>query len=134
MLVIDENLLRLSKMQEALLKVSNNSNRKENLDKYIKTITEIDKLTFSFMMEKIQQNTEHNRTLENELTFLEQVKSNYEQVNEMQMGFKNVCELYGDSKLKLSDIFTSKNRAIEKAMFAIIASIIYLLIFCLPFL
>lgn len=104
MLVIDENLLRLSKMQEALLKVSNNSNRKENLDKYIKTITEIDKLTFSFMMEKIQQNTEHNRTLENELTFLEQVKSYYEQVNEMQMGFKNVCELYGDSKLKLSDI------------------------------
>ena len=104
MLVIDENLLRLSKMQEALLKVSNNSNRKENLDKYIKTITEIDKLTFSFLMEKIQQNTEHNRTLENELTFLEQVKSYYEQVNEMQMGFKNVCELYGDSKLKLSDI------------------------------
>ena len=114
MLVIDENLLRLSKMQEALLKVSNNSNRKENLDKYIKTITEIDKLTFSFLMEKIQQNTEHNRTLENELTFLEQVKSYYEQVNEMQMGFKNVCELYGDSKLKLSDISQINIEYIEK--------------------
>ena len=104
MLVIDENLLRLSKMQEALLKVSNISNREENLDKYIKTITEIDRLTFSFLMEKIKQNTEHNRTLENELAFLEQIKGYYEQVNEMQMGFRNICELYGDNKLKLSDI------------------------------
>ena len=104
MLVIDENLLRLSKMQEALLKVSNNSNRDENLDKYIKTITEIDKLTFSFLMEKVKQNDGHNHTLENELAFLEQIKDCYDQVNEMQIGYRNICELYGDSKLELSDI------------------------------
>lgn len=103
MLVIDENLLRLSKMQEALLKVSNN-NRDENLNKYIKTITEIDRLTFSFLMEKIKQDDGHNHTLENELAFLEQIKDCYDQVNEMQIGYRNICELYGNSKLELSDI------------------------------
>ena len=39
MLVIDENMFRLAKMQETLLKVSN-SNRDENLNNYKKLVKE----------------------------------------------------------------------------------------------
>lgn len=104
MLVIDESMLKLSRMQETLLKVSDDSNRQINLDNYVKTVKEIDKHAFSGLFDEVKQIDEHNRTLEEELQFLEQVKGYYDQLYEMQLGFKNVCDTYGKYDLKLSDM------------------------------
>lgn len=104
MLVIDESMLKLSKMQETLLKVSDKTNIQSNLNKYINTVMEIDKQAFSGLFDELSQLNEHNRTLEEELQFLEQVKSYYDQLYELQMSFKNVCEMYDNNDLKLSDM------------------------------
>lgn len=103
MLVIDENLLKLCKMQETLLKVSKND-KEANIEKYKAIAIEIDKHSFSSLLEELNQYDKHNQTLEDELQFLEQIKSYYEQLLEMQLSFKRVCELYGDGNIQLSDL------------------------------
>ena len=103
MLVIDDNLLRLSKMQEALLRNSN-ENREENLRKYKQMVIEIDACAFADILEQIEHIDEHNHTLEEELKFLETIKECYTQLDELQSRFKNVCELYGNTTLVLSDL------------------------------
>lgn len=103
MLVIDENLLKLCKMQETLLKVSKND-KESNIEKYKAIAIEIDKHSFSSLLEELNQYDKHNQTLEDELQFLEQIKSYYEQLLEMQLSFKRVCELYGDGNIQLSDL------------------------------
>jgi len=45
-----------------------------------------------------------SQTLEEELVYLEQISSTYEQVLVEQVRFRNVCELYGDTSLELSDL------------------------------
>lgn len=103
MLVIDDNMFRLAKMQETLLKVST-SNRKENLEKYKKTVAEIDTKAFADILEEIKHIDEHNQSLESELPFLERIKAAYDQLLELQLSFKRICEMYGDAELKLSDL------------------------------
>lgn len=103
MLVIDDNMFRLAKMQETLLKVSP-SNRQENLSNYKKTVVEIDMKAFADILDEIKHIDEHNQTLENELQFLESIEKTYNQLEELQANFKRTCELYGDSDLELSDL------------------------------
>lgn len=103
MLVVDDNMFKLAKMQEALLKVSG-SNREENLNNYIKTVLEIDTRAYDDLLKEIKHIDEHNQTLENELQFLEKIKKTYDQLLELQMSFKRVCELYSDKELELSDL------------------------------
>lgn len=102
MLIIDENLFRLTKMYESLLKVDR-INRVENLNKYKENAIKIDSALFDAFLEKISHINEHNHTLEKELSFLESIRDEYKELNDLQVRFKNVCELYGDS-LKLSDL------------------------------
>lgn len=102
MIVIDDNMLRLAKMQETLLKMSVD-NREENVKKYCQIVTDIDKKAFLSLLDYISQVNKHNRTLEEELEFLEQVKSYYDQINELQFSFKNVSDCYG-GQLELSDL------------------------------
>lgn len=103
MLVIDENMFKLAKMQEALLKVSG-SNKEENLKKYQKTVSEIDSKAFNDILEEINHIEEHNQSLEEELQFLERIKEAYDQLLQLQLGFKKNCELYGNMDLVLSDL------------------------------
>ena len=44
------------------------------------------------------------QNLEEEIQFLEAIKDNYNQLMELQLGFRKVCELYGAKELKLSDL------------------------------
>lgn len=103
MLVVDDKLLNLARMQEALLKRTTND-RHENLEKYKKTVTGIDTAAFACMLEELKKVNEHNQTLEEELQFLEQIKDSYNQLLELQLGFKRVCELCGEPYLPLSDL------------------------------
>lgn len=99
----DDNMLKLAKMQETLLKVSVD-NRQENLDKYKDIVVKIDKQAFLGLLNELEQINDHNQTLEDELQFLEIVSNYYDQLYELQLGFKKVCELYGDTELQLSDL------------------------------
>ena len=90
-------------MQEKLLKISIND-RGVNLEKYKDIIRQIDEYYFSGLLSDIEQVSEHNQTLEEELEYLEQIVSTYEQVLVEQVKFRNVCELYGDDSLELSDL------------------------------
>ena len=103
MLDFDDNMLKLAKMHETLLKVDVD-NRQENLIKYKNIVIEIDKQAFSGLLDVLRQINDHNQTLEDELQFLDIVSNHYKQLYELQLGFKNVCELYDDNGLQLSDL------------------------------
>lgn len=102
-LVFDDNMLKLAKMQETLLKVTAD-NRKENLEKYKDIVMEIDKQAFLCLLDELEQVNEHNQTLEDELQFLLVVSDYYNQLYELQLGFRKVCELYDGNELVLSDL------------------------------
>lgn len=103
MLVIDEDMLKLVKMQERLVRATS-ANRISNLDSYKKTVIQIDSEAFASLLEQVKHLGEHNRTLEEELPFLEEIKSAYDQLHELQLGYISVCELYGANDLRLSDL------------------------------
>ena len=103
MLVIDDDKLKLAKMQERLLRATD-SNRENNLNNYRKTVSEIDSEVFGSLLEVVKTIGEHNHSLEEELEFLRGIKESYEQLRELQLGFISVCELYGSDDLGLSDL------------------------------
>lgn len=103
MLVIDDQLLNLARMQEAILKRTTND-RQDNLEKYKKTVVSIDTDAFACLLEELEKVNEHNRTLEDELQFLEQIRDSYNQLLELQLSFKRVCESCGENHLELSDL------------------------------
>ena len=103
MLDLDDNMFKLAKMLETLLKISS-VDRKQNLEKYKKTVLEIDMKAFDSILREVEHLNGRNQPLEKELPFLESLKAAYNQLVELQSGFKEVCKLYGDSDLKLSDL------------------------------
>ena len=103
MLLIDDRMLNLARMQETLLERSVND-RRYNLEKYKNTVKIIDKEAFSYILTELEQIKKHNQTLEDELQFLQSIKASYEQLLEQQLSFRRVCELYGDKELELSDL------------------------------
>lgn len=103
MLVIDDNMFKLAKMQESLLRATD-TNREENLNNYKKTVAQIDGQAFADILEELKHIDEHNQSLEDEVQFLERIKSCYNQLLELQLSFRKVCELYGGEDLKLSDL------------------------------
>lgn len=103
MLVIDDNMFRLAKMQESLLRATD-TNREENLSNYKKTVVQIDAQAFADILEEAEHVDEHNQSLEEELQFLEKIKNCYDQLLQLQMGFKKVYELYSAEELDLSDL------------------------------
>lgn len=103
MLLFDDNMLKQKKMLEALLRVSV-ENRQENLEKYKNIVMKIDEQAFTSLLNELKQINDHNQTLEDELQFMEMVSDYYNQLYELQLSFKEVCELYGDNDLQLSDL------------------------------
>ena len=103
MLVIDENMFKLARMQESLLRATD-LNREENLANYKKTVAQIDAQAFADILEELKHIDEHNQSLEDEVQYLERIKSCYDQLLELQLSFRRVCELYGGDELKLSDL------------------------------
>ena len=118
MLVIDSNMFKLARMQETLLKVSA-ENREENLKKYKEIVLEIDAKAYYDILEEIKHIDEHNHSLEDELHFLESIMNTYNQLLELQLSFKRICETYGDDELKLSDLSRLNIEYIENRINAI---------------
>ena len=118
MLMIDDNMYRLAKMQESLLKVAK-ADRRYHLDNYIKNVTEIDKVAFDELVNIMKDANKYNQTLEIELSYLEKIKEAYNQLSELQMRFKAVCEQYGEKNLKLSDMSTLNIEYVENRINAI---------------
>jgi len=116
MLMIDDNMYKLSRMQESLLKVTNNE---VNLNNYVNTVTEIDHKAFNALMDMMKDFDKYNQTLEDELIYLEKIKEAYNQLSETQMRFKSVCEQYGKNDLKLSDMSQLNIEYIENRISAI---------------
>ena len=103
MLPIDVKLLNLAKMQESLLRATA-ANREENLKNYKKTVVEIDNQAFGLILEELRNNDGHNLPLEDEVQFLEKIKSCYNQLLQLQLSFKRVYEQYSGEELQLSDL------------------------------
>lgn len=107
-----DDLRKLADMQEKLLRISD-SNRDINLEKYKDIVKQIDSYYFSNLLSEIEKVVEHNQTLEEELEYLEQISSTYEQVLVEQVKFRDVCELYGDRNIVLSDLSTIDKEYID---------------------
>lgn len=118
MLIIDENMYRLAKMQETLLKVSN-TNKEEILKKYKEIVVQIDTKAYSDILEEIKHINQYNQSLEQELEFLEKIKIAYHQLLELQLSFKQNCQTYDDNELKLSDLSRLNIEYIESRINAI---------------
>lgn len=118
MLMIDDNMNRLAKMQESLLKVAK-ADRRYHLDNYIKNITEIDRIAFEELVKMMKDADKYNQTLEIELSYLEKIKETYNQLVELQMKYKSICEQYGEENLKLSDMSELKIEYVENRINAI---------------
>lgn len=103
MLVIDDNMLKLAKMQEKLLKMSSN-NKESNIEQYKITAAKIDKQAFESLLKELEQVNIHNQSLEEELEFLETIKNYYNQLYELQLSFIRVLEEYNSNKINLSDL------------------------------
>lgn len=103
MLVIDENKLKLLKMKEKLLEVTE-GNQEAALDDYKKLAIEIDNEMYEAIINKIKNTNYHNLPLEEQLKFLTDIEKDYESFNEFQCEFRNVVEKYTDSEFDLSDI------------------------------
>lgn len=116
MLMIDDNMYKLSRMQESLLKVTNDD---VNLNNYVNTVTEIDHKAFDALINMMKDFDKYNQTLEDELIYLEKIKEAYNQLSETQMRFKSVCEQYGKNDLKLSDMSQLNIEYIENRINAI---------------
>ena len=103
MLMIDDNMYKLAKMQESLLKVAT-GDRRYHLDNYIKNITMIDAKAYEELVRMMKDASKYNQTLEDELLYLEKIRKTYDDVMELQIRFKRVCEQYGFNNLVLSDM------------------------------
>lgn len=103
MLIVDDNLYRLAKMQESLLKVAT-GDRRYHLDNYIKNATMIDTKAYDELVHMMKEAGKYNQTLEDELAYLEKIRSTYDELVELQMRFKKVCEEYGYDELTLTDL------------------------------
>lgn len=103
MLVFDDNMLKQRKMYEALLRITA-ENRQENLKKYKDIVVKIDKQAFTSLLDELKQIDNHNQILDDELQFMKEISNYYNELCKLQQDFKNVCELYGDNELELSDL------------------------------
>ena len=118
MLMIDDNMYRLARMQESLLKVAK-ADRQKHLDDYVKNVTEIDKKAYDDLINIMKEVNKYNQTLEIELSYLDKIKKAYDQLLELQMRFKFVCEQYGNNDLKLSDMSQLNIEYVENRISAI---------------
>ena len=103
MVVVDGNRLNLLKMKEKLLEITGNKNDKL-VNEYKELVSSIDKDEYDALIKKIKETNYHNLPLEEQVTFLNEIESDYNSLNELQCGYKNTYSKYSDDELELSDI------------------------------
>ena len=103
MLIVDDNRVNLLKMKEKMLKLSLD-NKDKVLDEYKELATAIDKEEYNALINKIRDNDYTKLPLEEQISFLDEIESNYNSLNELQCGYKNTYDEYAEDELELSDI------------------------------
>ena len=103
MFVIDDSKMRLLKMKERLLEISNGAD-KVALEDYKKMAIEIDSEVYNKLLEKLKKSHAHSYSLEDQLIFLNEVEKDYNDLYELRCGFEFVYGKYSSNKLELSDL------------------------------
>ena len=103
MLVIDDSNMRLLKMKERLLQVSNGAD-KVSLDDYRKLAKAIDNQVYNKLIDKIKRHKTHSYSLEEQLVFLDDILNDYDDLYELRCSFEFVNSRYSADKLELSDL------------------------------
>ena len=104
MLILDDNNLKLLKMKEKLLEISTDDGRQSILEDYEKLAIEIDKSVYDSIIEKIKNSDYHNQSFEEQLSFLSELESEYDRLNELQHRFGNTYQKYSNDELELSNL------------------------------
>ena len=103
MLVVDDSRLNLLKMKEKLLLISDNKSEKL-LNDYKDLVISIDKDEYESLINKIKENNYRDLPLEEQVAFLNEIESDYNSLNELQCGYRNIYSKYSKNELELSDI------------------------------
>lgn len=103
MFVDDDNKMKLLKMKEKLLEVSPDD-REKNLQDYKNIVIDIDKDVYLTYVDKIKNTNYHKLPYPEQLEVLLELEQEYNDINEMQYGFRNVYNKYTNDELELSDL------------------------------
>ena len=103
MLVINDNKMKLLKMKEKLLEVSNDNNDKLLKD-YAKLALEIDNDYYNQLINEIKDTDYNSFSLEEQIKYLSEIEDDYNYLNQLQWMIRKTYEKYNDNELNLSDI------------------------------
>ena len=103
MLVINDNKMKLLKMKEKLLEVSNDNNDKL-LEDYAKLALEIDNDYYNQIINEIRGIDYNSLSLEEQIKYLSEIEDDYNYLNQLQWMIRKTYEKYNDNELNLSDI------------------------------
>ena len=103
MLVINDNKMKLLKMKEKLLEVSNDNNDKL-LEDYAKLALEIDNDYYNQIINEIKDTDYNSLSLEEQIKYLSEIEDDYNYLNQLQWMIRKTYEKYNDNELNLSDI------------------------------
>lgn len=103
MLVINDNKMKLLKMKEKLLEVSND-NHDKTLEDYAKLALEIDNDCYNLIINEIKDTDYNSLSLEEQIKYLSEIEDDYNYLNQLQWMIRKTYGKYDDNELKLSDI------------------------------
>lgn len=103
MLVIDDSKMKLLKMKERMLQISNGTNGGALAD-YKKLATEIDYQMYESLIAKVKKAQTHNYSLEEQLVLLNDIVEDYDDLYELRCSYQQLYARYTNDKLELSDL------------------------------
>lgn len=109
----NSNLTKLIKMKARALEISDDS-KEQNLREYATLAMKISKRDYEALIDKIKKSFQHNHTLEEEYTYLEEIELDYQQLQERYNDFKGTYQKYSIVPLELPDLENIDILAIKK--------------------
>ncbi len=109
----NSNLTKLIKMKARALEISDDS-KEQNLREYATLAMKISKKDYEALIDKIKKSFQHNHTLEEEYTYLEEIELDYQQLQERYNDFKGTYQKYSIVPLELPDFENIDILAIKK--------------------
>lgn len=109
----NSNLTKLIKMKARALEISDDS-KEQNLREYATLAMKISKKDYEALIDKIKKSFQHNHTLEEEYTYLEEIELDYQQLQERYNDFKGTYRKYSIVPLELPNLENIDILAIKK--------------------
>ena len=103
MLIIDDSKLKLLKMKEKMLELAGKTDL-EALDEYRDLAVSIDEDCYQMIIKEIKDSNYNNLPLEEQIKTLRVIEDDYNYLNELQCGFRNVYSKYKDEELSLTNL------------------------------